>query len=85
LTFDGPARYQIRVQGWIEEGWSDRFEGMAISASAQGEALPVSTLVGELTHQAALAGVLNTLYEMLHLPLLSVQCLSCRGAGDEET
>jgi hypothetical protein len=36
---------------------------------------PVTTLMGELSDQAALAGVLNTLYE-LHLPLLSVECLS---------
>jgi hypothetical protein len=34
----------------------------------------VTTLVGEMEDQAALAGVLNTLYE-LHLPLLSVEFL----------
>ena len=31
-------------------------------------------LVGRLADQAALAGVLNTLYEQ-HLPVLSVDCL----------
>jgi hypothetical protein len=36
---------------------------------------PVTTLLGELSDQAALAGVLNTLYE-LHLPVLAVQRLS---------
>ena len=39
----------------------------------QGEP-PVTTLVGELSDQAALAGVINTLYE-LHLPLLTVKRL----------
>ena len=34
----------------------------------------VTTLLGELADQAALAGVLNTLYE-LHLPVLSVERL----------
>ncbi len=34
----------------------------------------VTILEGELSDQAALAGVLNTLYE-LHLPLLSVKRL----------
>ncbi len=36
---------------------------------------PMSTLLGELVDQAALAGVLNTLYE-LHLPVISVELLS---------
>ena len=35
---------------------------------------PVTTLLGELSDQAALAGVINTLYE-LHLPLLTVKRL----------
>ena len=35
----------------------------------------VTTLLGELSDQAALAGVLNTLYE-LHLPVLSLERLS---------
>jgi hypothetical protein len=35
---------------------------------------PVTTLEGELSDQAALAGVLNTLYEW-HLPVLLVKCL----------
>ena len=34
----------------------------------------MTTLVGELADQAALAGVLNTLFE-LHLPVLSVERL----------
>jgi len=35
----------------------------------------VTTLQGELSDQTALLGVLNSLYE-LHLPVLSVLCLS---------
>ncbi len=35
----------------------------------------MTLLEGELLDQAALAGVLTTLYE-LHLPVLSVECLS---------
>jgi len=33
-------------------------------------------LTGELADQAALIGVINTLYE-LHLPILLVECLTC--------
>ena len=74
IPFDSPALYQISVQGKIDPTWSDRLEGMAIClATAEGDPL-VMTLEGELSDQAALAGVLNTLYE-LHLTIFSVQRL----------
>ena len=70
-----PATYRIKVQGQLDQSWSDRLAGMAITASIQGDEPPVTVLEGWLPDQAALAGVLNTLYE-LHLPLLSVEILS---------
>jgi hypothetical protein len=45
---------------------------MRITVSSHGDQKPVTTLVGLLADQAALAGVLNTLYE-LHLTLMSVE------------
>ena len=75
IPFDRPAAYQIRVQGRIDPDWSDRVAGMTICLTAEEASPPVTTLQGELGDQAALAGVLNTLYE-LHLPVLSVLCLS---------
>jgi hypothetical protein len=36
---------------------------------------PVTTLCGRLLDQAALLGVLNTLYNTLHMPLLLVECV----------
>jgi hypothetical protein len=74
LPFDLPANYQISVQGWIDPSWSDRLEGMAISQAEVVPDLKMSTLEGSLIDQAALAGVLNTLYE-LHLPVLLVKRL----------
>jgi hypothetical protein len=72
--FDSPATYQISVQGRINPTWSDRLEGMTIDLiKGEGDS-PVTTLAGELSDQAALFGVLNTLYN-LHLPVLSVECL----------
>jgi len=50
-------------------------EGMTITERAPEAESPVTTLSGELADQAALAGVLNSLYE-LHLPVLSVERLS---------
>ena len=74
LLFDRRATYQIRVQGRLDPTWSERLEGMTIRLP-KGEARPpVTTMEGELSDQAALAGVLNTLYE-LHLPILLVRCL----------
>ena len=72
--FDSPAMYQIGVQGRIPARWCDRMEGMTITERSSEAEPSVTTLSGELADQAALAGVLNTLYE-LHLPVLSVERL----------
>jgi hypothetical protein len=81
IPFDRPATYQIKVQGRVDPNWSDLMAGMAISlANCEGKPL-VTTLQGELSDQTALHGVLNSLYE-LHLPVLSVLCLSHPGISD---
>ena len=73
--FDCPTPYRIGVQGRIPAKWHDRLEGMTITEwSAPGEP-PMTTLQGELTDQAALAGVIQTLYE-LHLVVVLVERLS---------
>lgn len=74
IPFDRPATYLIAVEGRIALTWSDRLEGMTIRQAAEATEPPVTTLEGELSDQAALAGVLNTLYE-LHLPVVSVSRL----------
>jgi hypothetical protein len=79
--FDSPADYQISVQGRIDLTWSDRLEGMTISQTAVDVGPPVTTLQGELQDQAALVGVLFTLYE-LHLPVISVERLA-NGLSEE--
>lgn len=56
---------------------SDLLGGMMISQTTVEAGPPVTTMEGELRDQAALAGVLNSLYE-LHLPVLSVTCLEIR-------
>jgi hypothetical protein len=73
--FDSPATYRIGVLGRIPASWSDRLEGMAITERSPEAGPPVTSLLGELSDQAALAGVLNTLYET-HLPVLLVERLS---------
>jgi hypothetical protein len=75
LIFDKPAKYKICVLGQISDFWVDRMEGMSIQRETSSGRLPICSLEGELLDQAALLGVLNWLFE-LHLPLLSVVCLS---------
>jgi hypothetical protein len=72
--FDSPANYQIRVEGRIDPSWSERLEGMTICLTPGEKDKAVTTMVGVLSDQAALAGVLNTLYE-LHMAVISVKRL----------
>ena len=69
-VLDKPAVYRIIVQGTVPESWIDRLGGMAIVSVT-----PAATMLeGQMTDQAALSGVLDTLYQ-LRLPLLEVTCL----------
>ena len=75
IPFDRPAAYQIIVQGRIDPNMSDLVGGMTIQIKS-GEGDPPATILnGELRDQAAMAGVLNTIYE-LHLSVLSVERLN---------
>jgi len=57
---DKPAVYRIKVRGVVPESWIDRLGGMQIVAVSSIE----TTLEGWLPDQAALKGVLDTLYEL---------------------
>ena len=71
FTLDKPGKYRIRVQGLLNEDWSERLGGLRITTSdLKGQA--VTDLTGRVRDQAELAGVLNTLYD-LHLPILLVE------------
>jgi hypothetical protein len=83
ILYDHPGTYHICVQGAIDPSWSDRLEGMKIHLSAVEGQARVTTLEGELSDQAALAGVLNSLYE-LHLPILMVMRLGVEPSRDRD-
>ena len=74
-NFDSPGVYRIRVEGHLDEEMSDLLGGMVITRAFTLEKNPITILVGQLRDQAALAGVLNDLYEM-HLTLITVESLS---------
>ena len=67
---DKPATYRITVKGVVPKAWIDRLGGMQIVAGSP----TGSTLEGWLPDQAALKGVLDTLYE-LRLRIEEVTCL----------
>ena len=75
LTIDSNAAYKICIQGYLDASWSERMNGVDIQPQSRANEAPVTVLWGEFQDQAALTGVLNTLYD-LRLPLLSVECLS---------
>jgi hypothetical protein len=75
FTFGRPAVYQIRVLGIIPPDWSNRLGGMQISTTHEHEKESVSILTGRVSDQAALSGILSSLYEM-HRVILSLEILS---------
>ena len=63
--------YQIRVKGYLEEEWSDWFDGMAVAYLENGE----TSLTGSIVDQPALFGLLFKI-SSLNLTLLSVNVVS---------
>ena len=71
LGIDQPAMYQIKVQGRLDEDWSDWLSGMTLTAECQKDGPTITTLTGTVPDQAALHGLLNRIRD-LGLPLLEV-------------
>lgn len=72
IRLDQPVKYCIKVQGRLDEKWSDWFDVSAIRvARAVGQA-PVTTLTVDVADQAELYGMLARLRD-LGLPLLLVK------------
>lgn len=69
---DKPYTYEIRVEGFLTDRWSDWFDGLAIRNEPNGE----TTMSGPLSDQAALLGVLTKIHA-LNLTLISVNRSSC--------
>jgi hypothetical protein len=78
-----PMAYQIRIKGRLDQGWTDWFEGLAITEDENGDTL----LSGPVVDQAALHGLLRKVRD-LGVPLLSVTCIeNSKGnaKGEEES
>jgi len=75
-----PATYEIRVQGRLDESWSNWFNGMTIAPEGASGDSPVTTLTGVVADQAALRGILERVWN-LNLTLVSVRRLGSREQG----
>lgn len=74
FSFSKPAIYKIMVDGELSSDWSDQLNGMEIKVNKNAGHKPTSILIGKLSDQAALSGVLNALYD-LHLTILCVKII----------
>lgn len=64
---EGPWRYELRIQGHLDDRWADGFEGLTLTREANGE----TRISGPVADQAALYGLLRKVRD-LGLPLLAV-------------
>jgi hypothetical protein len=69
----GPATYEIRVQGHLDDHWSERLGGLAVTCHEDG----TTTLTGRLADEAQLYGVLSGLRD-IGATLLSLQLSPAR-------
>src|SRR5689334_14904142 len=68
---DAPDRYEIRIEGHLDDRWADWFEGMTLTREDNDTTL----LTGPVADQAALHGLLKRVRD-LGTPLLSVSRLT---------
>jgi len=75
-VYDQPGIYAIHIAGRVDTSWSDRMAGMSITYQEEGAQKDqlISILHGSLPDQAALFGVLNSLYNA-RFPILFVRYL----------
>ncbi len=72
LNLDRPATYQIKVQGSLDQSWSDWFNGLTITLEHDSDDTPTTTLTGPVADQSALRGILSRIWD-LNLILVSVK------------
>lgn len=64
----GVVRYEIRIEGVLDDCWSAWFDGMQVTSHTDG----MTAIAGAVTDQAALHGLLAKVRD-LGLPLVSVR------------
>ncbi len=68
---DQTRTYEIRIQGQLDDSWSDWLEGMEVTVEDN-----MTTLRGEIVDQAALRGILSKIWDV-NLYLISINAIEC--------
>ena len=79
LTMHDPAVFQVRIQGALDENWSDYFGTQSMSVEVDENEVFTTIFVTHAVDQSALFGLLDHL-NALGLPLLALKCLSVEQA-----
>lgn len=75
FVFTGASVYRITIRGYLDDSWSNRLGGVTIQHKETKDNTTITTLQGELPDQAALFGILNSLYG-LGFAILSVESIA---------
>jgi hypothetical protein len=51
--------FAIRIQGELDEDWSEYFDAQSMTVEADKDGFPVTILISEPVDQAALIGIIN--------------------------
>lgn len=74
VRYSGAGTYRIEIEGELNADWEPRLGDLRMTSWRSKDGGRLTVLKGRVRDQAALAGILNTIYE-LRVPLLSVQRL----------
>lgn len=80
-VMDEPAPYRIRVYGCVSEQWIGGYWDLTTIVFRPGTGPASTVMVGEVTDQAALIGLINMLYDLGHA-ILSVERLTVDSMRD---
>ena len=70
LNMDRAATYQIKVEGKLDQNWSDWFSGLTITVADESEGRAITTMTGAVD-QSALRGILTKIWDV-NLTLISI-------------
>jgi hypothetical protein len=69
---DSGTFYEIQVQGELDRGWEEWFDGFSVSVQHASKQSRTTTFLGPVADQSALRGILGKLWD-LNLTLISVR------------
>ena len=72
INISTPVGVYIEVKGFLNKNLSEVLGGLNIKNVATANNIPISHIVGTVTDQAGLIGILNTLYNM-RFPIINIE------------